>query len=219
MDINWEVLLKLFLAVLFGGVIGYGREISHRPAGLRTNMLVSLGASLIVLFESFYHEKNPGTSDHLRMAAQVVTGIGFLGAGTIIQTRSYVKGLTTAATIWVTAAIGMAVGGGFYYAAGATVILALISLRSLKFLENHLKGKSGRILMVSGESKGDFAKKLQETLGKNKIPLWDLKVSVDSRYFVEASLRIPGYVDIDSLVAEVMKIEGVQRVTTELLLE
>jgi putative Mg2+ transporter-C (MgtC) family protein len=115
MEINWEFILRLFLALLFGGAIGYERESEHKPAGLRTNLLVCLGSCLVVLFELFYHEKNPGISDHLRMAAQVLTGIGFLGAGTIIQTRSHVRGLTTAATIWVTATIGMAIGGGFYY--------------------------------------------------------------------------------------------------------
>jgi len=219
MEIEWEVILKLFLAVLFGGLIGYERESAHRPAGLRTNIMVCLGATLIVLFENFYHEKNPGTSDNLRMAAQVVTGIGFLGAGTIIQTRSHVKGLTTAATIWVTAAIGMAIGGGFYYAAGASIIFALLSLRLLKRLENHLMIKNGRMFMIYGESKGDFAKKLQEVFDKNKVPLWDMKISIDSKYYMEATVRIPGHVDVDLLVKEVMAIEGVQRVTTELLLE
>jgi putative Mg2+ transporter-C (MgtC) family protein len=219
MDINWEVLFRLFLAMLFGGVIGYERESAHRPAGLRTNLLVCLGAALIVLFESFYHEMNPGTTDNLRMAAQVVTGIGFLGAGTIIQTRSHVIGLTTAATLWVTAGIGMAIGGGFYYAAGASLIFVLLSLRLLKLLENHLTVKNGRVLMIAGESKGDFAKKLQESLSKLKIPVWDMKISVDSRCFVEASLRIPGNIDIDLLIAELMKIEGVHKVTTELMLE
>ena len=219
MEIEWGVLLKLLLAVLFGGVIGYERESAHRPAGLRTNILVCLGAALIVLFEAFYHDKNPGISDHLRMAAQIVTGIGFLGAGTIIQTRSHVKGLTTAATIWVTAAIGMAVGGGFYYAAGASVILVLLSLRLFKILENHLMAKSGRVLMIYGESKGDFAKKLQEVLGKNKISLWDMRISIDYKGFMEATVRIPGHIDIDLLVKEVMGIEGIQRITTELLLD
>jgi len=219
MNINWEVILRLFLALLFGGLIGYERESAHRPAGLRTNLLVCLGACLIVLFESFYHNQNPGTSDHLRMAAQVVTGIGFLGAGTIIQTRSHVTGLTTAATIWVTAAIGMAVGGGFYYAAVVSVIFVLLSLRFLKILENHLTIKSGRMLIISGESKGDFAKKLQDTLAKMKIPSRDMRISVDIKCFVDASVRIPGNVNIDLLIEELMKIEGVQRVTTELILE
>jgi len=219
MEIEWEVILKLFLAVLFGGLIGYERESAHRPAGLRTNIMVCLGATLIVLFENYYHEKNPGTLDNLRMAAQVVTGIGFLGAGTIIQTRSHVKGLTTAATIWVTAAMGMAIGGGFYYAAVASIIFALLSLRLLKRLENYLMIKNGRMFMIFGESKGDFAKKLQEVFDKNKVSLWDMKISIDSKYYMEASVRIPGHVDVDLLVKEVMAIEGVQRVTTELLLE
>jgi uncharacterized membrane protein YhiD involved in acid resistance len=113
----------------------------------------------------------------------------------------------------------MAIGGGFYYAAGASIIFALLSLRLLKRLENHLMIKNGRMFMIYGESKGDFAKKLQEVFDKNKVPLWDMKISIDSKYYMEATVRIPGHVDVDLLVKEVMAIEGVQRVTTELLLE
>jgi putative Mg2+ transporter-C (MgtC) family protein len=218
MAIDWEVLLKLFLAVLFGGIIGYERESAHRPAGLRTNILVCLGSTLLVSFELYYHSKNPSISDHLRMAAQIVTGIGFLGAGTIIHVRSDVKGLTTAATIWVTAAIGIAIGGGFYYAAIASVLLALLCLRLFKIFEHHFTIKSGRILIISGESKGNFSEKLNEVLKRRKISIWDIKISVDIDRILEASVRIPAHVDIDSLIEDVMKIDGVHKVSTELLL-
>lgn len=218
MSIEWEVILRLFLAVIFGGLIGYERESAHRPAGLRTNILVCLGSALIVSFEAYYHQNTPTVSDHLRMAAQVVTGIGFLGAGTIIQTRSNVRGLTTAATIWVTAAIGMAVGGGFYYGAIASLIFVLISLRSLKTIERHFTIKSGRMVIIMGESKGNFSDKLNEVFKAKKIPIWDIKISIDMNHVVEATIRTPAHIDIDLLVADLMKIDGVHKVTTELLL-
>jgi len=219
MSFEWENLLRLFLALVFGGIIGYERESAHRPAGLRTNILVCLGAALIMLLESYYHDNHPGATDHLRMAAQVVTGIGFLGAGTIVQTRSAIKGLTTAATIWVTAAIGMSLGVGFYYAATITMLFVLVSLRGLKILEKALAVKSGRILIISGESKGNFSKKLTEAANEMNINIWDLRVSVTKELSIEASLRIPAHVDIDHIVERLMKIEGVHRVTTELILE
>ena len=219
MEINWEFILRLFLALLFGGAIGYERESEHKPAGLRTNLLVCLGSCLVVLFELYYHERNPGVSDHLRMAAQVLTGIGFLGAGTIIQTRSHVKGLTTAATIWVTATIGMAVGGGFYYISGIAVIVVLLSLRFLKIIENRLTLRSGRVLMINGESKDNFSEKFCELMDRLKIPFFDIKLSVDKNRSMEATVHIPARVDVDLLIAEIMKIDGVHRVTTELLLE
>jgi putative Mg2+ transporter-C (MgtC) family protein len=219
MEINWEFIIRLFLALLFGGIIGYERESEHKSAGLRTNILVCLGSCLIVLFELYYHQVHPGVSDHLRMAAQIVTGIGFLGAGTIIQTRAHVKGLTTAATIWVTAAIGMAVGGGFYYAAGITVVIVYLILRSLRLLENWMMSRSGRLLIINGEIKGNFSEKLSELLTKMKISFFDIKLCVDKDNSLEATVNIPAKVNIDILIAEIMKIDGVNRVTTELLLE
>jgi len=219
MEINWEFILRLFLAFLFGAIIGYERESEHKPAGLRTNVLVCLGSCLIVLFEVFYHESHPNASDHLRMAAQVVTGIGFLGAGTIIQTRSQVKGLTTAATIWVTSAIGMAVGGGFYYAATIAVIIVFLILRFLKFFESWITSRSGRILIISGESKGNFSEKFSELVSGLKIPVFDIKISVDKNRHLEATVHLPARLNIDLLTTEIMKIDGVQRVTTELVIE
>jgi len=218
MIIEWEVIIKLLLAVVFGGLIGYERESAHRPAGFRTNILVCLGATLIVTFELHYHKINPGVTDHLRMAAQVVTGIGFLGAGTIIHDRSNISGLTTAATIWVTAAIGMAIGGGFYYAAAITVALALLSLRFFKMLERHFTIKRGRIITIGGESKGDFSDKLNKVLRDRKIPIWDIKISVDMDRLLESTVRVPAHIDIDAVIEDIMKIDGVQKVTSELLL-
>lgn len=123
---EFELIIRLFLALLLGALIGLERERGDKPAGLRTHILVSIGSALFTIL-SFY--AFPG-SDPSRIAAYIVAGVGFIGAGTIIQTRDRVTGITTAATLWVTSSIGMAVGIGFYTAA---IIVAAISYITLKF--------------------------------------------------------------------------------------
>lgn len=219
MNVEWEFIGRLFLALVLGGLIGYERESAHRPAGLRTNILVCLGATLIMLLESYYHEKHPNASDNLRMAAQVITGIGFLGAGTIIQTRSSIRGLTTAATIWVTAAIGLSIGEGFYYAAITATIIALISLRVFKKIENILAIKKGRMLMISGVSNGGFSEKISNIFKEMNIPMWDMRLSVTNERSMDVNIRIPAHVDVENLVNKILEVDGVHRVTTEMLIE
>ena len=129
---DWEFAGRLMLATILGGLIGWEREHAHRPAGLRTNMLVSLGAALftILSLHGFGLQTDPS-----RVAAQIVTGIGFLGAGTLLRTGEWVRGLTTAAGLWTVAAIGMAVGVGFYWLAIAATAIALIVLVIVRFFE------------------------------------------------------------------------------------
>lgn len=131
---NNEVLLRLILTTVLGGLIGIEREYHNRPAGLRTHILVSLVSTLIMIVGIDIHERNGGT-DPTRLAAQVVSGIGFLGAGTIIRTGSSIKGLTTAATLWANAGIGLAVGAGFYYASVLSVVIVLVTLFVLSKIE------------------------------------------------------------------------------------
>ena len=119
--------IRLLLAAIFGGAIGYEREQAEKPAGLRTLMLVCVGAALFTLISVFGFEK----ADPARVAAQVVTGIGFLGAGTILRTGVSVQGITTAASIWVTAAVGMSLGVGMYIVSAVTTILAVVVLHFL----------------------------------------------------------------------------------------
>ncbi len=118
-----EILLRLFLAVIAGGLIGLEREVVHKPAGVRTHMLVSLGSALFVLIAL---ESIPGGID--KIIAGVATGIGFLGAGTIFKAKSDVHGLTTAASVWTVAAVGLAIGLGYYLMTSIAVILVLIVL-------------------------------------------------------------------------------------------
>ncbi|MDD8014355.1 MAG: MgtC/SapB family protein, partial [Acidobacteriota bacterium] len=110
-----EILLKLLLAVALGGLIGLEREASQKPAGFRTNILVCIGSSMMMTLAGLLVQTKGGTSDSLlRMASGVITGIGFLGAGTIIQAQGMVAGLTTASTLWVVAGLGLVIGAGYY---------------------------------------------------------------------------------------------------------
>ena len=123
--IPWEPILRLVIAVIMGGLIGIERETYHKPAGIRTHMLVCLGAALftIVSIISF------PDGDFIRITAGIVTGIGFLGAGTIFKSKDTIKGLTTAASLWAVAGIGLAIGAGLYIITVAAAILIVIILQ------------------------------------------------------------------------------------------
>ena len=125
-------LTRLVLAAILGGVIGLERELKHRPAGLRTNMFICFGAALFtVLSRALAAEP----SDYTRIAAQIIPGIGFIGAGSILHTRGLTTGLTTAATLFVVASVGMAAGGGLYVTAVFATLVVLIVLFALGHLE------------------------------------------------------------------------------------
>src|SRR4051794_22063688 len=141
---GWDALLRLTIACALGAAIGFEREIREREAGIRTHLLVSLGSALFTIVSAYgFHEFLIGNTQIVRahptrIAAQIVTGIGFLGAGAIIRDGLSVRGLTTAATLWVVAAIGMACGAGYYWPALAAVGLTLLALWPLRALAYRL---------------------------------------------------------------------------------
>jgi putative Mg2+ transporter-C (MgtC) family protein len=137
-----DLLGKLGLAVLLGGIVGLERELSGKPAGLRTNILICLGSTLLMdVSHRVGIVDGVRAGDPGRIAAQVVSGIGFLGAGTILQARGVVVGLTTAATIWVVAAIGLSVGAGFYVEASGAALLVTLVLAGLAPMERWIQAK------------------------------------------------------------------------------
>jgi putative Mg2+ transporter-C (MgtC) family protein len=139
-----EVLLRLALAAVLGAAIGVERELREREAGLRTHLLVSVGSALFTIVSAYGFREflvNGGSvvrADPTRIAAQIVTGIGFLGAGAIIRQGLSVRGLTTAATLWVVAAIGMAAGAGYYSAAAISTVLVILSLWPLRLAAHRI---------------------------------------------------------------------------------
>jgi putative Mg2+ transporter-C (MgtC) family protein len=133
----WEICFRLGLALVFGGLIGWEREVKHKPAGLKTHILVALGACTFALITlSFYDALSPkGSADPIRTIDGIIGGIGFMGAGAILQSKGSVKGITTAATIWMAGALGLAAGTGFYLIGGISMGIALIVLVGIGILE------------------------------------------------------------------------------------
>jgi len=136
-----DVMLRLILAIALGGIIGLEREASQKPAGLRTHILISVSAALMmILSQLMLAGKESGGSDMLRVAAAVITGMGFIGAGTIIQSQGTVHGLTTASTLWTVAGLGLVAGAGYYLVAVLFAVLVMATLVLFRRVEEtHLK--------------------------------------------------------------------------------
>jgi putative Mg2+ transporter-C (MgtC) family protein len=174
-----DLLLKLLLAVFLGGVIGLEREIAGKPAGLRTNILICVGAALLTdVSVQITMGTTPGVrlGDPSRIAAQIVTGIGFIGAGTIMQTKGTVTGLTSAATIFVVAAIGVTIGAGQYLEAAGAGLLVAIVLAGLGTLEHKLR-RARRVLGCTIRAKPGYAvEELEDALGASGIKIIDKRI-------------------------------------------
>jgi putative Mg2+ transporter-C (MgtC) family protein len=141
-----QIIIRLLLSAVLSGLIGLERQVHRRSAGLRTHILVSLGSCLIMLTSVYVFAiyKEVVSVDPARIAAGVITGIGFLGAGTIIRDREGVRGLTTAASLWMVAAIGLAVGCGFSNAAVFATVLTLVVLFLLRYFEDYVLDQESR---------------------------------------------------------------------------
>ncbi len=145
------ILLKMVLAGILGGIIGIEREHKHRPAGLRTHILVCMGACLTMMISSFMVTEGLST-DVARLGAQVISGIGFLGAGTILREGDRVRGLTTAATLWAIACVGLAIGIGYYGGAIAAAFMMLIVLRVLGYIMTKRNGEGFAVIHVAADN-------------------------------------------------------------------
>src|SRR4051794_1700328 len=171
---GWEALVRLAFACGLGGIVGFERELRDREAGGRTHLLVSLGSALFTIVSAYgFHEFLAGGSnivraDPTRIAAQIVTGIGFLGAGAIIREGLSVRGLTTAATLWVVAAIGMACGAGYYWPAAAGTALTILALWPLRIFAHRaierMKPEENRLIveLAEGQPAAEFLAALQD---------------------------------------------------------
>ena len=174
-SLSWEEsLLRLALAAAFGGAVGLEREFREREAGFRTHMLVSLGSALFTIASAYgfrdflVHGGSLVRTDPTRIAAQIVTGIGFLGAGAIIRDGLSVRGLTTAATLWVVAAIGMSAGAGYYWPAVAVTLLTIFALWPLRVIAyrtiERIKPEENRLIveLKEGQPVGPFLAQLHD---------------------------------------------------------
>jgi putative Mg2+ transporter-C (MgtC) family protein len=222
-----ELVARVAIAALLGGLIGLERELSDQPAGFRTHILVSLGAALFTLAGAYGLEDFLGVEevdvrlDPTRVAAQVVTGVGFLGAGAIIHRGVNIRGLTTAASLWVTAAIGTAVAFGYWEGALAVTIVAFGALYSLKYIERRaLEGlKRGRVRFVIDMDHQLRLAALTEILDRAGGRVVSMKVieeqDEDARELIVVA-RLPSRAVAEDVAAEIRELEGVADVDLDL---
>jgi putative Mg2+ transporter-C (MgtC) family protein len=220
--LGWdEALLRLVLAAALGAAIGVERELRERGAGLRTHLLVALGSALFTIVSAygFHAFLSSGASvvraDPTRIAAQIVTGIGFLGAGAIIRQGLSVRGLTTAATLWVVAAIGLAVGAGYYSGGLITTAVVLVALWPLRLLAYRMirrfRPEDGRLLveLPAGSSPGDVIDEV-ERFGA-RLQSIDVSQEGDRRR-LQLDVALPTGASIPALVARVADVAQVAEV-------
>lgn len=172
-----SITVRILLALLLGGLLGLEREQKQRPAGFRTYIIVCLGAALASI-TNLYVFQSAGSGDPTRIAAQVISGIGFLGAGTILVTRSnHIKGLTTAAGLWCSATIGLAVGFGFYSGAVICSLVIVFSLRILSLVDRHFYKYNKYVNIYAEFEDPRFIRNLIEYCRENKYELHELELS------------------------------------------
>jgi putative Mg2+ transporter-C (MgtC) family protein len=206
-----SILVQLSVAVVCGGIVGWQRESRDRPAGLRTHILVCLGATVYTLASLSF---TGPTSDPGRVAAQVATGMGFLGAGTIIRHGNIVRGLTTAASLWAVAAIGLCVGigGVAFWVAGLATIIVLLTLTVLRNVERVLLARARvahvRLKMVSGARHMRAVRRVLEEQGAELESIEMADVGPGDVQEIQLRVNLPHGCDVSSLGPPLAELEG-----------
>jgi putative Mg2+ transporter-C (MgtC) family protein len=218
-SLSWEeALLRVIVAAALGGAVGLERELREREAGFRTHMLVAVGSALFTLVSAYgfrdflVHGGSVVRADPTRIAAQIVTGIGFLGAGAILRQGISIRGLTTAATLWVVAAIGIAAGAGYYSAAVITTLVVLFSLWPLRIaahlLTSRFRPETNRLIaqLPAGASPGELVTEVERIGGR----LQSLEISHEAdRRTVLLDVTLPPGADAPGIIARLAEFENV----------
>ena len=201
MTIDWVLILRLFCAGLFGGIIGLEREIRAKEAGLRTHFIVALGSALFMIISQYAFDGQQ--HDAARVAAQVVSGIGFIGAGVIIFQKNAVRGVTTAAGLWVAAAIGLATGAGMYAVAIAATLFTVICLEAMNFFHSRY-GEKEVHLTLNSEDEEDIISVL-DAFKRDKITVDSYALENDK---VHLTLRMKQRTYLESIKTIISRLEG-----------
>jgi putative Mg2+ transporter-C (MgtC) family protein len=215
---NWLVIFRLVLAALLSGIIGFEREFHGRAAGFRTHILLCVGSALVMLTSmhifDIYYNKVP--CDPARIAAGVITGIGFLGAGAIMQSGASVRGLTTAASLWVVAGIGLAVGSGMYLAAAVTTLLAIVTLMLFSRLEHTMIRKDWyKTIIIETIDGADQLKRIRNLLSEYNVEITDFEVDKAegaSDMILKLCIRLRTTRYGNQMVADLSRLQGVKNV-------
>lgn len=216
----YEIILRLFLGALLGGIIGFERHTHGRPAGFRTQILVCVASVLLMIISEYYHHlsyMNPSyvRVDPIRLAAGAMTGVGFLGAGVIVKTGVNVQGLTTAACIWIVSAIGLAIGGGLYLAGVISFVITYFSLWFLRAVEDRMPGLSYKFMSVVMKNEGDINSltSVLQRLGStvSEIDYERNLEKMESEYRITFAYKDGG--SIGTILNEVSALQFVKKVT------
>lgn len=210
----FEVFLRLGIAAILAGLVGLERETSNRPAGLRTHILVSVASSLVIIGNLYAFDlfKNQTSMDPMRLGAQVISGIGFLGAGTIIKEGPTIKGLTTAASLWSVACIGLICGIGFYMGAIFATGFVLLSLIMLNKLEIMINRKNAYLhLSVKSIDRPGQIGRIGIELGRLNVTIKNISIEAIDDFNVIIKLTLKSLKDIktEDIVEVISAIEGI----------
>ena len=199
MEIEWNFILRLFIAGILGGLIGFEREFRAKEAGLRTHFIVALGSALFMLISQYAFT---GRFDAARVAAQVVSGIGFIGAGVIIFQKNVVRGVTTAAGLWVAAAIGLACGAGMYVVAIAATLFTIMCLETMHIITRRYGEKS--VMVTISPVTGEQLTGILDQIRKSNFEIDSFSLSDDSAS-ITLHMRQPNYQKTIGKLLEITK--------------
>ncbi|MGI6259216.1 MAG: MgtC/SapB family protein [Anaerolineaceae bacterium] len=212
-----EILLRIGLSLVLGGVIGFERERDNQPAGLRTHMILVIGACLAMILSI-----NMGVisgNDPARIAAQVISGIGFLGAGAILRYGFNVKGLTTATTLWTMAIVGLVLGAGYYWVAIISTVVMLVVLAALDQIEKkHVRVNVVRNIVVDLHDRKSVLREVRKTIQSltEKVMAYSIQKSVKNKHLrLELTARFKNREKLETLVEELSEIDGVRALKIE----
>jgi putative Mg2+ transporter-C (MgtC) family protein len=217
-----EILFRLVLAAFLGALVGFEREVHGRPAGIRTYLILCMGSALVMVMSEYLAfglmDKLPPDTlrvDPGRIAAQALTGIGFLGAGVILRYKDTIRGLTTAACVWVVCAIGLAIGAGFYLYGSVVAGLTVVSLVGIKFFEQRLKKDWYQEMTIVSQDLAGQLSHIQEVITSHAFEIINSGISKDlEKKEVTANflLRIRTTHPDRQMLQEVFELPGVKRV-------
>ena len=212
---QYDVILRLLVAGILGGLIGFEREMHHQPAGLRPHIILVLGAALAMCISinlSMQFHTTASNGDPERLAAQVISGIGFLGAGAIFRFGAGVKGLTTASSLWTAAIVGLAVGAGYFLIGGVTTAIVLFALKGLDLVEKRLiRGRMTRTIVVRGADRPGFVDEVKSALTKFDIGLKSISLQKNlknNEIQIETLAKVLPDQDLDAILGTMSKMEG-----------
>jgi putative Mg2+ transporter-C (MgtC) family protein len=215
-----EIIIRLILGALIGGLVGFERQAHGRPAGFRTHMLVCVASVLIMIVSEYYHHLSVMDPtfvrvDPGRIAAGAITGVGFLGAGVILKMGATVSGLTTAACIWMVSAIGLAIGAGLYLASGVSFVITVISLVVFRALEERMPRLRFRhvVISASGDLKEDF---INAALARHGLSTFDIDFERDfttGEIVYRLTVALKRGMSTKALIDDLSSLEAIKKVS------